>query len=340
MAKKVLLLINLGSPKSTSNKDVKEYLNEFLMDNRVINMPYILRYLLVKGIITRFRTPKSAEKYKSIWTDKGSPLIYLTEELAEKVENYMQVPTYMCMRYGQPNPGDVLKQIAAEHEDIEELVLFPLYPHYALSSYETAVEYVKDFYKESNYGFKLNIVDAFYNDKDYISALSESIKPYIRNKSSYDYILFSYHGIPERHLRLTDPSGKHQINEDGSCCTTEESQKYCYRYQVMKTTELVAKELNLDPTKYSISYQSRLGRDKWLEPNTVDILEDLPQKGIKNILVISPAFISDCLETLEEIEIEGEEDFLKAGGETLKLIPCLNVSDRWVEAMSSMVNKL
>jgi ferrochelatase len=337
MAKKVLMLMNLGSPNSTEVKDVKSYLDEFLMDERVIDLPYLLRLLLVKGIITRVRPAKTAEKYKTIWTKNGSPLVYLTKQLTEKVEAHTGIKTYMCMRYAEPTPTDVLKQLSIENKDIEELIFLPLYPHYALSSYETAIEHLKEAYSKTNYNFKLRIVEPFYDDKDYISALSESIKPYLQK--GYDHILFSYHGIPERHVKKTDVTEKHCLKNADCCSVDSEAHQYCYRHQVFKTTELVAERLGIDKNKHSLSFQSRLGLDKWLTPNSIDLFSDLPKKGVKKLLVVCPAFVSDCLETLEEIKEEGKEIFLENGGEEFTLIPCLNLNDNWVKAIGDIIKE-
>lgn len=334
MGKKVILLANLGSPDSFSVPDVKKYLSEFLMDGRVIDIPYLLRYLLVKGIIVPFRAPKSAEKYRSIWTSEGSPLICITEEITSLLEKKSNVPVYMCMRYGNPTPHKVLKKIHAEHSDIEELIVLPLYPHYAMSSFETAVEHIKAAFAEGNYNSALRIVKPFYNHPSYLEALKESLIPYLENK--YDHILFSYHGIPERHVQKTDPSGTHCLKSSNCCTTDSVAHQFCYRHQVFETTEKIAASLGLIPGTYSVSFQSRLGKDKWLSPDTATELKRLPESGKKNILIICPAFVSDCLETLEEIMIEGKEIFMHAGGENFTYVPCMNTSDKWIEAMETL----
>lgn len=337
MAKKVLLLMNLGSPESTSIKDIKTYLNEFLMDKRVIDLPYLLRLFLVKGIITRFRAVKTAAKYKTIWTKNGSPLIQITKELVEKIETNSGVTSYMCMRYGSPSPDIVLKKIIKENTDLEEIIFLPLYPHYALSSYETAVEFIKESFKKNKYSFNLNIVKPFYDHQAYIHALASTIKPY--TEKDYDYVLFSYHGIPERQVRKTDPTKKHCLNSANCCDIKSDAHNYCYKHQVTETTKLVATHLNIPKDKYSIAYQSRLGLDKWLTPNSIDLFTQLPKQGVKNLLVVCPAFVSDCLETLEEIQEEGKELFLNAGGEKFTLIPCLNTNNLWIEAIKEIALK-
>lgn len=336
MAKVVTLFANLGSPDSPSTADVRTYLREFLMDERVIDIPYIPRYLLVNGIIAPFRAYSSAKKYKTIWTPDGSPLILLTQQLVEAYKSKYDQPAYMCMRYANPTPGSVLEQIRAENPDLERIVLFPLYPHYAMSSYETAVLHVQAAFDamKDELNCELDVVPPFFDHPAYIRALSDSLAPHIKEDN---YILFSYHGIPERHLAKTDPSKAHCLKYADCCDRPSEMHQYCYRHQVMRTTEDVAKELDLPKERYHVSFQSRLGRDKWLEPFTAATLASLPKSGIKKLVVICPAFVSDCLETLEEIHEEGQEIFMEAGGEEFTTVPCLNISDQWVAAIGQII---
>ncbi|HMQ08765.1 MAG TPA: ferrochelatase [Saprospiraceae bacterium] len=338
MAKRAILLANLGSPNSTDLKDVKAYLNEFLMDEKVIDIPYWIRYFLVKGIIVPLRAPKSAAKYKTIWTSNGSPLIHTTKLLTEAVEKTSGLPSYMCMRYANPTPLSVLAKMASDNPDLEEVVLMPLYPHYAMSSYETAVEHVKKAHQSSKYSFALKVIEPYYKNEDYIDVLSETIKPFL--EKPYDHILFSYHGVPERHLKKTDPTHNHCMTSNDCCNTPSEAHKVCYRHQVMETTKAVAKKLVIPEDKYSLSFQSRLGSDKWLEPFTSKEFEDMPERGIKDLVVVCPAFVSDCLETLEEIWEEGKEEFEKSGGQHFTVVPCLNVHPKWVQTAVNMVNEV
>jgi protoporphyrin/coproporphyrin ferrochelatase len=339
MHKKVILLANLGSPNSPEVKDVKPYLDEFLMDEKVIDVPYWIRYLLVKGIIVPFRSPKSAKAYQSIWTKEGSPLIVITKNLAEKVQELSGIPTYYCMRYANPTPSSVLDTIIQENSDVKEVILVPMYPHYAMSSYETAVDHVKSSHQKGNYPFTLKIIPPYYNDTQYIDSLAESISPYLSN--DYDHILFSYHGIPERHLTKTQPqiTKTHCLKCENCCQTPHEAHQFCYRHQVIETTKMVTKSLGLDDQKVSWSFQSRLGQDKWLKPYTAQQFENFPKQGIKKLLVVCPAFVSDCLETLEEIQEEGKEEFLHAGGEVFDVVPCLNTNQLWVETIIDFVQK-
>ncbi|MCB0643611.1 MAG: ferrochelatase [Phaeodactylibacter sp.] len=338
MKKRAILLTIVGSPDSTNVRDVRTYLREFLMDERVIDVPQLLRAFLVKGIIVPFRAPKSAKKYETIWTDQGSPLIYLTEQLAEKVAAQTGLPVYVSMRYANPKPEAVLQRIRQEHPDLEELIMVPLYPHYAMSSYETAVEHVKRTYAADSYTFDLKVVPPFYDHVAYLEALAASIAPSL--KEQYDHILFSYHGIPVRHVKKTDPTGSHCMNGAACCSQSSTAHAFCYRHQVIRTTELVAERLGIPKEKYSFSFQSRLGSDKWLQPYTAAQLQAFPGQGVERLLVVCPAFVSDCLETLEEIEEEGQELFLEAGGKHFHMIPCLNDRDDWVAAIETLVNEI
>jgi protoporphyrin/coproporphyrin ferrochelatase len=332
-----ILLMNLGSPDSTRVRDVRRYLNEFLMDERVIDLPWLARTLLVRGIIVPFRAPRSAEAYRSIWKEDGSPLIILTRQLQETVQARFEEPVEICMRYGNPSTGTVLAKLHRDHPSLKELILFPLYPHYAMSSYETAVEQVKDIHAKKKYGTSLKIVGPYYNDPTYIDALAKSIKPYL--SGNWDKIVFSYHGVPERHIRKGDLTGKHCLQAEDCCHISCAAHAQCYRHQTMVTTALVSSALALDPQKVEQTFQSRLGRDPWLQPYTAARLALLPKEGKKNILVVCPAFVSDCLETLEEIAEEGKESFMRAGGQEFTTIPCLNVQADWVNAVCGFIRR-
>lgn len=323
--------MNLGSPDSTAVKDVRRYLNEFLMDERVIDMSYLMRLLLVKGIIVPFRAPKSAEAYKSIWWKEGSPLIVLTKQLQDALQELVTEPVVMAMRYGNPSMVFAYNQLLKDFPDLEEVILVPMYPHYAMSSYETAVEYAKEIHAKNKYPFRLTIIKPYYDNETYLEALTESIRPYIEQE--FDHILFSYHGVPERHIYKGDITGNHCLKTMDCCETSSVAHSRCYRHQCLLTTKLISERLSLSKEKFSFSFQSRLGRDEWLKPYTAVRLSEMPNKGVKKLLVVCPAFVSDCLETLEEIAEEGKEIFLHAGGERFTMIPCLNVHPLWVKAI-------
>jgi ferrochelatase len=333
-SKKGIILINLGSPDSTKVADVRKYLDQFLMDERVIDKPWFFRALLVKGIIIPFRAPKSAEAYKTIWIEEGSPLIVYTKHLQNALQARVEEPVEISMRYGNPSPDVAYEALLKRDPEIEEVIVLPLYPHYAMSSYETAVEYMKEFYQKKKYPFKLSFIPPFYNDDDYITALAENIRPYLAEK--FDHLLFSYHGIPERHIRKSDITGKHCLANENCCEISSPAHQFCYRHQVRTTTRLVTEKLEIPSDKFSISFQSRLGKG-WLTPFTDFKFQEFPKEGIKNLLVVCPAFVSDCLETLEEIAIRGKEMFLEAGGESFTMIPCLNTNPVWVKAIENLI---
>ena len=335
--KTAVLLANLGSPDSYEVPDVRSYLREFLMDERVIDIPNPWRSILVKGLIVPFRAPKSAAKYKTIWTNNGSPLIHISRLVQAKLQDVLQLPVELCMRYANPTPAEALDRLHLQNPSLEEVILVPLYPHYAMSSYETAVEQVKRVHEQDKYSFQLRVVPPFYNDPGYIQALANSINPFLNNP--FDHILFSYHGIPERHVRKTDVTKTHCLLQNDCCKIASEAHRTCYRHQVKATTQLTAQALGLSKEKYSVSFQSRLGADAWLKPFTAEHLVEFPKRGIKKLLIACPAFVSDCLETLEEIEVEGREIFLKNGGEEFTVMPCLNERDEWIEALAELVRR-
>jgi protoporphyrin/coproporphyrin ferrochelatase len=336
-AKKGIVLMNLGSPDSTEVKDVRRYLNEFLMDGRVIDVPYLLRLLIVKGIVVPFRAPKSAEAYSTIWTKEGSPLVVLTKQLQAALQQHIEEPIEIAMRYGNPSPKEAFDNLLKKYPAMEEVIAVPLYPHYAMASYETAVEYTKEIYTENKYSFKLSFIKPFYDEANYINAMVENMKPHLNEP--YDHILFSYHGIPARHLVKVDPTAAHCQKVNDCCNVNSSAHKTCYRHQCFETTRLVTEALHIPKEKFSIAFQSRLGKG-WLQPFTDVRLEQMPKEGIKKLLIISPAFISDCLETLEELEERGKETFMEAGGEAYKMIPCLNVHPLWVNTLEKWVKDI
>ncbi len=329
------LLINLGSPDSTSTKDVKKYLNEFLMDERVIDIPYLLRAFLVKGIILNTRPKKSASAYQKIWWDEGSPLIVLSERLHKKVAEKSNIPVELAMRYGNPSIKLGIEKLASQ--GVKEVFLIPLYPQFAMATTETIEVLAKKMVKKHFPKIKLTSLPAFYNKEDYISVLSNSIKTHLEINRP-DHLLFSYHGVPERHIKKSDITKSH-CKIDGSCCNTpSKSHEFCYRHQCYQTTKNVAAHLNLKEGTYSTSFQSRLGRDPWLQPYTDKTIDNFPKNGIKNLAVVTPAFISDCLETLEEIGIEANHSFKENGGKIFTTIPCLNDNNDWVNTISKWIN--
>ena len=333
---KGVLLVNLGSPESPDAKDVKPYLDEFLMDKYVIDVPFLLRAFLVRGIILRKRPEKSASAYKKIWWDEGSPLIVLSKRMHKKVQQKTDLPVSLAMRYGKPNILSGLQELAAK--GVTEVMLFPLYPQHAMASTVTILVLAEELRKKHFPQMKFTIVPAFYNRPDYIRNLADSIKASLQN-FEYDHLLFSYHGIPERHIRKTDITKSH-CKIDRSCCATPSpAHEFCYRHQCFETTRLVVEMLGIPEDKYSQTFQSRLAGDKWLEPYTDVEINKMPQKGIKNLAVVTPAFVADCLETLEEIAMEANHQFKEHGGQNFLAIPCLNDSDEWTSTLANWINE-
>lgn len=333
---KGVLLNNLGSPDSTSIKDVKKYLSEFLMDGRVIDLPYWARLLLVKGVVLNFRPKKSAKAYKKIWWKEGSPLVVISKRFTKKVVSKLDIPVSLAMRYGSMSMEKGIKELV--DKGVTEIFLAPLYPHYAMSSYETVVTQAEDILAEKYPNIKLYTLPPFYDKPEYIKAMSANIKHHLKD-FDYDHILFSYHGIPERHIKKSDPTKSH-CKIDKSCCERNSAAHYtCYRHQCFETTKAIAAYLNLKEGTYSNAFQSRLLKDPWLKPYTDFELEKFPKEGKKKLAVITPAFVSDCLETLEEIAMEGKEDFLEAGGTDYKHIPCMNDNDDWVAVMVDWIEE-
>ncbi|MDH0658472.1 MULTISPECIES: ferrochelatase [unclassified Empedobacter] len=315
---KGILLVNLGSPDSTNVEDVRTYLREFLMDKKVLDSPWIIRKTIVELFILPKRPEKSAEAYRKIWTKEGSPLIVYSKILRDMVQKQMDIPVVLAMRYKNPSIEAGLQELY--DKGVRDILVVPLYPQYTMSSTETVADKVLEIQKKSYKDIKINFLKAFYNHPDYIKVLGDSIKENLPEE--YDKILFTYHGIPERH--------------DNKALRAAKISKLpieTYRNQCFETTRLLTEYLQLPEDKYTTSFQSRLGRDPWIKPYTDYVLEEFPKQGVKNLVVCSPAFVADCLETLEEISMEGQEEFLKAGGEQFTYIPCLNDRQEWVDTL-------
>ncbi len=333
---KGVLMVNLGSPDSTDPKDVKKYLGEFLMDERVIDVPYWARTLLVKGIILNTRPKKSAEAYQKIWWEEGSPLIVLSERLQSKIDDQTSVPISLAMRYGTPSIKEGMQEL--HDQGVDEVLLFPLYPQFAMATTETILVLAEELRKEYFPNMSFTTVPPFYNHPDYTRTLANSIAESLKDKE-YEHILFSYHGVPERHIRKSDVTNSH-CKIDGSCCqSASTAHQFCYRHQCYETTRLVAEYLGLKANTYSVSFQSRLGFDPWLKPYTDRTIERFGKQGMKKLAIVTPAFVSDCLETLEEIAMEGEEIFHEVGGEDFTVVPCLNDREEWVKVLSRWIDE-
>ena len=331
---KGILLINLGSPKDLEDSSVKDYLKEFLSDDFVIDYPKVIQQILVNWLIVPNRYKKTKEAYSTIWTDKGSPLIAETIELGKKLSKKTSIPVEVAMRYQEPSIEDAL--IKLHEKNISEIKVIPLYPHYAMSTSKTTQKEVMRIKDRLRLKSSIEFVDSFYDAKGYIEALCEIIKNKLHPQS--DYLLFSYHGIPKRHLKKTDPTKNHCL-QSKTCCDQESLAKpYCYKAQVIETSRLCAETLCLKSNEWGISFQSRIGPG-WIEPFTDIELKKLGNSGIKNLNVICPSFVIDNLETLEEVNLRGREIFIKAGGENFNYIPCLNTNPLWLNFLEDIVKE-
>lgn len=332
---KGVLLVNLGSPDSPSVPDVRRYLREFLMDGRVLDVAWPIRFCIVHFAILPSRPKQSAHAYQTIWTKEGSPLIVTSKGLHAKLARETPHPIGLAMRYQNPSIPHAISQLAAK--GVDDVLLIPLFPHYAMSSFETAVERVKEVAATQAPGMRITVQPPYYAEPSYIDALVGSARSYLAQ--DFDHLLFSYHGVPERQIRKSDPTGRHCLQSPDCCERPSPAHATCYRAQCLRTMKLFIEAAQLPPGKTSLAFQSRLGRDPWLRPYTDQELERLAQSGVRKLLVICPAFVADCLETLEEIGMRGRESFLAAGGTSYTMIPCLNEHPLWIAALRQMIER-
>ncbi len=333
MPESAVLLLNLGSPKSCEVGDVRDYLREFLGDERVLDGSALKRFLLLHGVILRRRPAKSAAAYKKVWTPEGAPLLAITERLRAALETASGVRIYAAMRYGEPSCRQIVARM--KKDGVRRVFVIPQYPHYAMSSYETAVVCAREAFSKQAPAIETVYMPPMYRDSGYIGALVESAKSYL--EKPFDKLLFSYHGVPVRHLRKSDPTRMHCM-VTGNCCSGESpAHATCYRYQCLETMRHFIAAAGVPAEKCAVSFQSRLGREEWLRPYTDETLRTLPAAGAKRLLVICPAFTADCLETLEEIAVEGRHAFLSAGGESFEQIPCLNDNPAYVRFLTEKI---
>ncbi|MCO6498904.1 MAG: ferrochelatase [Vicingus serpentipes] len=337
MHKKGVLLINLGTPDSPSTSDVRKYLREFLMDKYVIDLPYPIRWFLVNGIIATFRSPKSAAIYQKLWSENGSPLLYYGKKVTQLLQNKLgsNYAVYLGMRYQNPSINSVLQKIKAD--GITDLHVIPLYPQYASSSTKTCIEKVKTELKKIKYNPNISFVENFVTNEKFIATFAELGNKYWQTQQ-FDKVVFSFHGIPERHVLKDSDKGYCQLNE--KCCANYKQQnRLCYRAQCYETARLIATKMKLTENDYLIVFQSRLetrARDPWLKPYADLVIADLPQQGIKNVLCFSPSFIADCLETTIEVGEEFKEIFMENGGERWQLVESLNDHPLWIETLEEL----
>jgi ferrochelatase len=329
MSKQGILLVNLGTPDSPSNSNVRKYLDEFLMDERVIDVNPILRTILVKGIIVPFRGPKSAKLYREIWSDTtGSPLMHYSllqrELLQQRLGDEYQVE--LAMRYQSPSIESALNNL----KDAQVRVI-PMFPHYASASTGSVLEKVMELVRKWQTIPNISFINSFHDNELMIEAFADNG---IKHKpETFDHVLFSFHGLPQRQLVKSDHSKKHCLKVENCCSTLTENNKFCYSAQCHETARLIANKIGLTEDKYSVCFQSRLGKDPWVQPYTSEVIEHLAEKGVKRLLVFCPAFVADCLETVHEVSVEYGEEFSALGGEHVQLVESLNDHPLWIDAL-------
>jgi ferrochelatase len=337
-----VLLINLGTPDAPTPEAVGSYLREFLMDGFVIDVPKPLRWFLVNVMIVPRRKVKSARAYQKVQLPGGSPLLVYTRELAEQLAARLATDgdgyvVEYAMRYG--NPSIEASLVKLHSQDLSRIIVLPLYPQYAESSFETAVVETKRVARQLGCADRLSFFSPFYHRPEFINACARRVAE-DNEKQSPEHIVFSFHSLPERHLKRLDATGDHCLGNSTCCDQVSAANHNCYRAQCMFTARAIAAELGLKEDGYTVSFQSRLGRAKWLGPPTEDVLRDLARRGVKRIAVSCPSFVADCLETVEEMGIRGRQTFIDAGGEELRLIPSLNADPFWVEAVAGWIREL
>jgi len=332
MNKQGILIVNLGTPDSPSNANVRKYLGEFLMDERVIDVNPVLRTILVKGIIVPFRGPKSAKLYREIWSDTtGSPLMHYSllqrGLLQQRLGDDYQVE--LAMRYQSPSIESALNRL--KDAQVNSIKVIPMFPHYASASTGSVLEKVMELVRKWQTIPNISFINSFHDNELMIEVFAENGKKH--NPETYDHILFSFHGLPQRQLVKSDHSQNHCLKLENCCSSLTENNKFCYSAQCHDTARLIAKKLGLTEDKYSVCFQSRLGKDPWVQPYTSVVIEQLAEKGIKRLLVFCPAFVADCLETVHEVTVEYGDEFKKLGGEHVQLVESLNDHPLWIDAL-------
>jgi len=335
MGKKGVLLVNLGTPDSPEVSDVRTYLDEFLMDERVIDINAFKRTLLVKGIIVPFRSPKTSKLYKEIWDENGSPLLYFSKIQVAMVQEKLgdEYDVELAMRYQNPSIASALDKLKAAM--VESIQVIPLFPQYASASTGSVIQKVMELVGKWQTIPPISFINSFHDNELMIDTFAQNAEKY--QPESYDQILFSFHGLPERQLKKCDHSGQHCLKKNDCCSTLTDVNKFCYSAQCHDTARLIANRLNIPAEKYSVCFQSRLGKEPWVQPYTSEVLKELAEKGKKKLLVFCPAFVADCLETLYEVSVEYHEEFRALGGEEVQLVASLNDDPKFIEALVAMV---
>lgn len=329
-----VLLVNLGTPDSPATKDVRKYLREFLMDGRVIDIPVIQRFFLVNGIIAPLRAPKSAKEYAKLWVERGSPLKFYGFDVRDLLQKTLGegYKVALGMRYQSPSIESALEELRSVN--VKRIIVIPLFPQYASASTGSVSEKVNTLVSKWQIIPSVAHINQFMDHPKFLEAFANNGKALMENQA-YDHVIFSYHGLPERHIKKGSVGNQCQL---GTCCSVLSAKnRYCYRAQCFYTTRELAKKLGLKEGGYTTTFQSRLGKDPWIKPYTDEVLKELPGRGIKKVLVYSPAFVSDCLETTIEVGEEFKENFLEAGGEVWDLVPSLNDTQTWIECLEDLV---
>lgn len=333
-----VLLVNLGTPDSTEVRDVRRYLREFLMDHRVIDIPWAARASLVHGIILRTRPRRSAEAYRKVWGERGSPLRYHGDDLAARLQAHLGegFRVRLAMRYRLPTVRSALDAFA--EDGIDEVDVIPLFPQYSQAAWASAYDEVVRRAGEMPNTPTLRFVPPFYDAPAFLDALADFSRPYL-DEFRPDRVLMSFHGLPEKHVRKSDmsPGAQHCLAKDSCCDRIGPANRYCYRAQCYATARGVARRLGLGDADYEVCFQSRLTKN-WIRPFTDVRLEKLPGEGVRRVAVLCPSFVADCLETIEEIGIQAKESFCEAGGEDLLAVPCLNADPIWVQALAEILH--
>jgi ferrochelatase len=332
-----VLLVNLGTPASPATRDVRRYLREFLSDPLVMDIPALPRWLILHCFILPFRPRKSAAAYQKIWTAEGSPLLVHGERLRDGVARALGegYAVELAMRYGEPAIAGAVERLASA--GVARWVVLPLFPQYSAATTRSAVEKVVAELARAGH-FSPRVLGAFYDDAGFLAAFGAVARPHL-DAFRPDHVLFSYHGLPERQVQAADATQAHCLASETCCDAVSDVNRDCYRAQCFATTRSLAQALGLGPGDHSLSFQSRLGRTAWIQPYTDRVLPELAARGVKRLAVVCPAFVADCLETLEEIAIRGREQWLELGGEALELVPSLNAEPAWVEAVAAMVER-
>lgn len=332
--KRGVLLVNLGTPDSPKVYDVRKYLREFLMDERVIDINAVGRWLLVNLIIAPFRAPKSAKVYQELWEDRGSPLLFYSEDVTEMLQSSLgdEYSVKLAMRYQSPSIGTALSSF--QKEAVDSILIIPLFPQYASATTGSVIQKVMEITGTWQTIPSLSFVSNFVNEKLFISAHATIARPYL-DAEEWDHIIFSYHGVPERQIYKGSLNNYCKL---GDCCQTyHKNNYYCYRAQCFQTSRLLAAALGIPEDKYTVTFQSRLGKDPWIRPYTDEVIKELPSKGLKRVLAFSPSFVSDCLETTIEVGEEFKEVFEESGGDKWQLVPSLNNHPEWIRCLEQMV---